>query len=62
MNDFLESMVGEYGPLIVEHQGKLYIECCVVIQQNHIESMKSKIEHIRYNSVQQTTDRSFLLC
>lgn len=61
MLDILRSVVGGYGPLIVEHKGKLYIEHCAVIGEHNIFHMISKLEHIEYSNIIQTTDRSFEL-
>jgi hypothetical protein len=61
MLDILQSVVGNYGPLIVEHEGKLHTEACCVIEERHIVKMIEKIKHIPYSRISQTTDRSFVL-
>lgn len=61
MLKILQSVVGNYGPLIVEHEGKLYMEMCYVIKEEHILNMIEKIKHISYKDISQTTDRSFVI-
>jgi len=61
MLDILQSVVGNYGPLIVEYKGKLYTEMCYVIEERHVANMIDKIKDISYSEISQTTDRSFVL-
>ena len=61
MLDILQSVVGNYGPLIVEHKGKLYTEMCYVIDAHHVANMLKKVKNIPYREISQTTDRSFIL-
>jgi hypothetical protein len=61
MFDILQSVVGNYGPLIVEHNGELYKEYCHKISVKNIENLMERIKHIRYLKISQTTDRSFCL-
>lgn len=57
----LESVVGTYGPLIVEHRGKLHTEMCYKIERHHVDRMINKIKDIPFTYISQTTDRSFVL-
>lgn len=57
----LESVVGTYGPLIVEHRGKLHTEMCYKIERYHVDRMIKKIKDIPFKYISQTTDRSFVL-
>lgn len=59
--DILQSVVGAYGPLIVEYRDKLYTELCYKIEQKHIDQMIKKIEDIYFQRISQTSDRSFVL-
>jgi len=61
MFDILQSVVGNYGPLIVEHKGELYKEYCYVISEKNIENLIERIKYIRYSKISQTSDRSFVL-
>ena len=61
MLDILQSVVGNYGPLIVEYKGKLYMEMCYVIEARHVQNMIEKIKDISFTEINQTTDRSFIL-
>ena len=61
MLDILQSVVGNYGPLIVEYKGKLYTEMCYVIEERHVRNMVEKIKDISFTKISQTTDRSFIL-
>ena len=61
MLDILQSVVGNYGPLIVEYKGKLYTEMCYVIEERHVRNMVEKIKDISLTEISQTTDRSFIL-
>ena len=61
MLDILQSVVGNYGPLIVEYKGKLYTEMCYVIEARHVRNMVEKIKDISFTEINQTTDRSFIL-
>ena len=61
MFDILQSVVGSYGPLIVEFRGKLYTEMCYVIEERHVRNMIEKIKDISFTEISQTTDRSFVL-
>lgn len=61
MEHILQSVVGNYGPLIVEHKGKLYTEMCYVIGVHHVRRMIEKVKNIPYREINQTTDRSFIL-
>lgn len=57
----LESVVGTYGPLIVEYNGKLHTEMCYKIERHHVDRMIKKIQDIPFKRISQTTDRSFIL-
>jgi len=61
MFDILQSVVGNYGPLIVEHKSELYKEYCYMISEKNIENLIERIKHIRYSKISQTSDRSFVL-
>jgi len=61
MLDILQSVVGNYGPLIVEHEGKLYIEYCFTIGEHNTKNLFERVKHISYSKITQTTDRSFHL-
>lgn len=57
----LQSVVGGPGPLIVEHDGKMFIENCFIIGNKHINNIHNKIKNIKFSNIEQTTDRSFVL-
>ena len=59
--DILQSVVGAYGPLIVEYRDKLHTELCYKIEQKHVDQMIKKIEDIYFQRISQTSDRSFVL-
>lgn len=59
--DILQSVVGAYGPLIVEYRDKLHTELCYKIEQKHVDQMIKKIEDISFTRISQTSDRSFVL-
>ena len=61
MVNILQSVVGRPGPLIVEHNGTMFIEKCFTITDKHVESMYEHIQHIKYSRIEQTTDTSFVL-
>jgi hypothetical protein len=61
MENILQSVVGNYGPLIVEHNGKLHTEMCYIIENHHVANMLKKIKDIPFKNISQTTDRSFIL-
>jgi len=61
MENILQSVVGNYGPLIVEHNGKLHTEMCYIIEYHHVANMLKKIKDIPFKNISQTTDRSFIL-
>ena len=57
----LQSVVGAYGPLIVEYRHKLHTELCYKIAQKHVDQMIKKIEDFSFTRISQTSDRSFVL-
>lgn len=59
--DILQSVVGAYGPLIVEYRDKLHTELCYKIEQKHVDQMIKKIEDLSFTRISQTSDRSFVL-
>ena len=61
MFDILQSVVGNYGPLIVEHKGELYKEYGYMISEKNVENIIERIKHIQYLKISQTSDRSFVL-
>jgi|TARA_B110000003_G_C16651358_1_gene534292 hypothetical protein len=61
MHAILQSVVGGPGPLIVEHNGQIFIENCFTITHKHVNSIHEKIKSINFSKIEQTTDRSFLL-
>ena len=61
MHAILQSVVGSPGPLIVEHNGQIFIENCFVISEKHVRNICSKIKHVNFLKIEQTTDRSFVV-
>jgi|TARA_Y100000389_G_scaffold190270_1_gene214955 hypothetical protein len=57
----LESVIGTYGPLIIEYRHKLYTEKCYKIEQKHVDHIIKKIEDFSFIRISQTSDRSFVL-
>ena len=57
----LQSVVGGPGPLIVEHNGDMFIEKCMIITNKHVLNIQNKLENITFSKIEQTTDRSFVL-
>ena len=44
MLSLLQSVVGGPGPLIVEHDGKIFIENCLTISEKHVNKMHSRFK------------------
>lgn len=61
MLQFLQSVIGTPGPLIVEADGKLFLENCMVIREHHVDNMYKRVKELTPAQVIQTTDRSFSL-
>ena len=61
MHAILQSVVGSPGPLIVEHNGHLFIENCFMITNKHVLNIENKLRDINFTKIEQTTDRSFLI-
>ena len=61
MHAILQSVVGGPGPLIVEHNGDMIIEKCMIITNKHVLNIQNKLKNINYSKIEQTTDRSFVL-
>jgi hypothetical protein len=61
MHTILQSVVGRPGPLIVEHNGQMFIENCFTITDKHVLNIESKLKDIKFSKIEQTTDRSFLI-
>ena len=61
MIHLLQSVIGTPGPLIVEADGNLFIENCVMITERVVEKMYERIKDVdaRKMTFTQTTDRSF---
>ncbi len=59
--DILQSVVGTYGPLIVEYRHKLHTELCYKIEQKQVDQMIKKLEDFSFTRISQTSDRSFVL-
>ena len=59
--NLISSVIGNAGPLIVEHNGTIMIENCMTIRQKNIENIIKKLEKIRFSKIEQTTDRSFMI-
>ena len=57
----LQSVVGSPGPLIVEHNGNMFIEKCMIITNKHVLNIQNKMDDINFTKIEQTTDRSFVL-
>ncbi|MAT00023.1 MAG: hypothetical protein CML41_00765 [Rhodobacteraceae bacterium] len=57
----MESTISKRGPLVVEYNGRLFIEHCYIITEKNIENMLEKIKDIPYTRVEQTTETSFEL-
>jgi hypothetical protein len=57
----LQSVVGSPGPLIVEHNGQMFIENCFTITNKQVDNIYEKIKNITFSKIEQTTDRSFVL-
>jgi hypothetical protein len=62
MLSLLQSVVGGPGPLIVEHDGKIFIENCLMISEKHVNKMYSRFKNlVNKSTIQQTSDRSFVI-
>jgi hypothetical protein len=61
MSTPLQSAVGRPGPLIVEYNGQLFIEDCFTITDENVENMMATLTPIKFTTIEQTTDRSFIL-
>jgi hypothetical protein len=57
----LQSVVGSPGPLIVEHNGNMFIEKCMIITNEHVLNIQNKLRDINFTKIEQTTERSFVL-
>jgi hypothetical protein len=62
MLSLLQSVVGGPGPLIVEHNGKIFIENCMMISEKHVNKMYCRFKDlVNKSTIQQTSDRSFVI-
>ena len=61
MSTPLQSAVDRPGPLIVEYNGQLFIEDCFTITDENVENMMATLAPIKFNTIEQTTDSSFIL-
>ena len=62
MLSLLQSVVGGPGPLIVEHDGRIFIENCLTISEKHVNKMHSRFKNlVNKSTIQQTSDRSFII-
>jgi len=61
MIPILQSVVGRPGPLIVEHEGDIFLEECFTIHEKHVNNMYQKIKSFNISKIEQTTDRSFVI-
>ena len=61
MHAILQSVVGSPGPLIVEHNGHIFIENCMLITNKHVLNIQKKLNGFSFSKIEQTTDRSFVL-
>jgi len=61
MLQFLQSVIGTPGPLIVEADGKLFLENCMVIREHHVDNMYKRVKELAPADIIQTTDRSFAI-
>lgn len=59
--NLIQSVIGNAGPLIVEHNGHIMIENCITIHKRNIENIIKKLEKIKFSKIEQTTDRSFMI-
>jgi hypothetical protein len=59
MHAILQSVVGSPGPLIVEHNGHIFIENCMLITDKHVDNIYEKLKNVKHYTIEQTTDRSF---
>lgn len=57
----LQSVVGGPGPLIVEHNGQMFIENCWIITNKHVTNIENKLKDLKITKIEQTTDRSFVV-
>jgi hypothetical protein len=61
MFQLLQSAIGTPGPLIVEVEGRLFLEQCMTIRQCHVDKMVERLKGFSLKDVVQTTDRSFFM-
>ena len=61
MHAILQSVVGGPGPLIVEHDGQVFIENCFTITNKQLKNINEKIKNLKFSKIEQTTDRSFVI-
>jgi hypothetical protein len=59
MLDILRTAVGTGGPLVIEHNGRILTENCMIIAERHVENVIEKIKNIKFTKIEQTSDRSF---
>jgi propanediol utilization protein len=59
MLDILKTTVGTGGPLLIEYNGHIMTENCIIIAERHIERMIEKMKSIKFSKIEQTSDRSF---
>ncbi len=59
MLNLIKYTVGTNGPLLVEHNGHILSETCVIITEKHANKMIKRLENLKINHIEQTSDRSF---
>jgi len=59
MLNLIKYTVGTNGPLLVEHNGRILSETCVIITEKHANKMIKRLENLKINHIEQTSDRSF---
>jgi hypothetical protein len=59
MLDIIRAVVGTGGPLLVEYKGRVLSESCMIITEKHANNMIKRLESLKINYIEQTSDRSF---
>jgi len=59
MLNLIKHTIGTNGPLLVEHNGRVLSETCMIITEKHTNNMIKRLESLKINHIEQTSDRSF---
>jgi len=59
MLNLIKHSVGTNGPLLVEYNGRVLSEPCMIITEKHTNNMIKRLENLKINHIEQTSDRSF---